>query len=114
MLPLDGTDAATAIATVSEATSITSSSSATPGGRSQLGGSALTILFAFIAIVALAISRRRGLRLGFGAAALACLLLFGCSSGPVTPNGTYTLNIVGTATPGGQTHNVTVTLTVTD
>jgi Abnormal spindle-like microcephaly-assoc'd, ASPM-SPD-2-Hydin/Beta-propeller repeat len=116
-LVLDGTDAATAIATVTEATSIKSSGVAGggfSGGHGHFGGGALAASLAFLAIVALAMSRRRSLRLSFGAAALACMFLAGCSSSPVTPVGTYTLNIVGTATPGGQTHNVTVTLTVTD
>jgi hypothetical protein len=70
-------------------------------------------VLAFMTIAGLAMARRRSLRLSFGAAALACLLLAGCGSGPPgTPAGAYNLQITGTATPGGQTHFVVVVLTV--
>jgi len=108
---LDGSDAASSIGTITVASSIPSSAAhGTPTG--QFGGKGTLIVLAFATIAGLAMTRRRSLRLGFGAAALACLLLAGCSGPPGTPSGTYNLQITGTATPGGQTHFVVIVLTV--
>jgi hypothetical protein len=65
-----------------------------------------------LAAIAFAMAKRRALRLGFGAAALACVVIVGCGGGPSTPQGVTTLAITGVATPGGQTHAADVTLTV--
>jgi hypothetical protein len=58
------------------------------------------------------VRRRRGLRLTFAAAALACLLFAGCGSGGGTPSGMFTLVITGTPTDGGMVHTLNVALTV--
>jgi hypothetical protein len=110
-LTLDGTDAASSIGTVTVASSIKSGDVyGRPSGK--FGGKGTLILLAFATIAGLAMTQRRSLRLGFGVAALACLVLAGCSSPPGTPSGTYNLQITGTATPGGQTHFVVIVLTV--
>jgi hypothetical protein len=110
-LTLDGSDAASSIGTITVASSIPASAAhGSPSGK--FGGKGTLIVLAFATIAGLAMTRRRSLRLGFGAAALACLLLAGCSGPPGTPAGSYNLQITGTATPGGQTHFVVVVLTV--
>jgi hypothetical protein len=111
-LTLDGSDAASSIGTITVASSIPASAAhGSPSGK--FGGKGALIVLAFMTIAGLAMARRRSLRLSFGAAALACLLLAGCGSGPPgTPAGAYNLQITGTATPGGQTHFVVVVLTV--
>jgi hypothetical protein len=113
-LTLDGTDTASSIGTITVNSSVSTGSSAlVPRGNSGGRGLPVLALLGFMAIVALAMARRRSLRLGFAATALVCLLFVGCSSGRPTPPGNYTLQILGTASPGGQSHYVTVTLTIT-
>jgi hypothetical protein len=113
-LVLDGTDTASAIGTITVNSSIGSGSAAL-ASRGKSGGRGLPVLalLGFVAIVAFAMARRRSLRLGFVATALVCLLFVGCSSGRATNPGNYTLQILGTASPGGQSHYVTITLTIT-
>jgi hypothetical protein len=110
-LTLDGSDAASSIGTITVASSIPASAThGSPSGK--FGGKGTLIVLAFVTIAGLATTRRCSLRLGFGAAALACLLFAGCSGPPGTPAGAYNLQITGTATPGGQTHFVVIVLTV--
>ncbi len=110
-LTLDGTDAASSIGTITVASSIkTGAAHGSPSGK--FGGKGTLIVLAFATIAGLAMTRRRSLRLGFGAAALACLLLAGCGGAPGTPSGMYNLQITGTANPGGQTHFVVIVLTI--
>ncbi|HEY4741676.1 MAG TPA: SBBP repeat-containing protein [Candidatus Acidoferrales bacterium] len=109
---LDGADAESSIGTITVASSIkTGAAHGSPSGK--FGGEGALIVLAFMTIAGLAMTHRRSLRLSFGAAALVCLLIAGCSSGPPgTPAGAYNLQITGTATPGGQTHFVVVVLTI--
>src|SRR5208282_1305000 len=111
-LTLDGTDAETSTGTITLTGNLLPriKTRNLPGG---LVGPALLCMLAFLMIAALAMAKRRRLQLGFGAAALACILLAGCGGGTKgTPNGTYQMQITGTATPGGQTHSAVITLTV--
>ncbi|MGB8788955.1 MAG: SBBP repeat-containing protein [Candidatus Acidiferrales bacterium] len=109
-LTLDGTDVADSTGTITASGYLLPSHHRrTPIG---LGGPAGFLALGFLLMIALAFARRRSLRLGFGAAALACLVLAGCGGGPSTPQGVSTVVITGVATPGGQTHTVDITLTV--
>jgi hypothetical protein len=110
-LTLDGADAESSIGTITVASSLPKGSAHVPP-FDKFGWKGTLIVLAFVTIAGLAMTRRRSLRLSFGAAALACLLLAGCGSAPGTPAGMYNLQITGTATPGGQTHFVVVVLTI--
>ncbi len=111
-ITLDGVDAVSSTVTVTAGSLVPPSSRQRrfPGdfaGRGPLIVAGLSLL----AIFALMRGRRR-LRLGFGAAALACLLFAGCGGGGGPPAGKFTLVITGTPTDGGMVHTLDVALTI--
>ena len=111
-ITLDGVDAVSSTVTVTAGSMVPPSSRhrRSPGdfiGRVPLIVLSLALLAAFGFM-----RRRRGLRLSFVAAALACLLFAGCGGGGGTPTGMFTLVITGTPTDGGMIHTLNVALTV--
>jgi hypothetical protein len=111
-ITLDGVDAVSSTVTVTAGSLVPPSSRQRrfPGdfmGRGPLVVAGLSLL----AIFAL-MRRRRGFRLGFAAAALACLLFAGCGGGGGPPAGKFTLVITGTPTDGGMVHTLDIALTI--
>jgi hypothetical protein len=112
-IPLDGTDAVASTVTVMAASHVTPSSRRRWMPGDLIGRGPLVVIILAMLVAFALTRRRRAVRLGFAAAALACLLFAGCggSSGG-TPTGKFTLVITGTPTDGGKVHTTTVTLTV--
>ena len=111
-ITLDGVDS------VSSTVTVTAGSLVPPSSRERRfpgdfisRGPLLVAGLSLLAIFAL-MRRRRGLRLGFAAAALACLLFAGCGGGGGSPAGKFTLVITGTPTDGGMVHTLDVALTI--
>jgi hypothetical protein len=111
-ITLDGVDS------VSSTVTVTAGSLVPPSSRQRrfpgdfVGRGPLIVLgLSLLAIFAL-MRRRRGLRLGFAAAALACLLFAGCGGGAGSPTGKFTLVITGTPTDGGMVHTLDIALTI--
>jgi hypothetical protein len=111
-ITLDGVDA------VSSTVTVTAGSLAPPSSRQRrfpgdfMGRGPLVVAgLSLLAIFAL-MRRRRGFRLGFAAAALACLLFAGCGGGGGPPAGKFTLVITGTPTDGGMVHTLDIALTI--
>jgi hypothetical protein len=111
-LTLDGIDTATSTATITTTGQLVPRTDRRHGPNGFRGPALIFSLGLLLSAIAFAMAKRRAMRLGFSAAALACVLIAGCGGGQSTPQGVTTLAITGVATPGGQNHSADVTLTV--